>query len=66
MVDLRDRSYFMFCLLPKSWNLSWRTNYESSSKDTGLSNKLRHCLLLGSSECLGYVFRHGDFLRIGK
>ncbi|KAE8350403.1 hypothetical protein BDV28DRAFT_162986 [Aspergillus coremiiformis] len=61
-VDLCDSSFFMLCLIPQSWNLSWRTNSEPISMNTELVDKLRQaCLLLASSECWGRVFGRSDF-----
>ena len=62
-VDVCDSSYFMLCLMPRSWG----TDSESASTNTDLGDKLRQaCLLLISSECSGYVFRRSDFERIGN
>ncbi|KAE8336622.1 hypothetical protein BDV24DRAFT_109529 [Aspergillus arachidicola] len=61
-VELRDSPYYILCLIPRSWNLSWRTDYESTSTNRELGHKLRQaCLLLVSFECSGYVFRRSDF-----
>ncbi|KNG88166.1 hypothetical protein ANOM_004245 [Aspergillus nomiae NRRL 13137] len=64
--DFRGRSYFMLCLIPKSWNLSWKTDHESSSENTGPSHQLRQACLLALSERSGHVFGRSNFLSVGK
>ncbi|OGM40894.1 hypothetical protein ABOM_010009 [Aspergillus bombycis] len=64
--DDSRRSYLILCLIPKSWNLSWRTDDKPSSDDTGPSHQLRQACLLALSQRSGCVFGRSEFLEVGK
>ncbi|KAB8239897.1 hypothetical protein BDV35DRAFT_375160 [Aspergillus flavus] len=66
-VDLCDGSYYILCLIPRSWNLLWRTSGELISTDTELVDELRQaCSLLLLSEHSGRILGRSDFERIRK
>lgn len=66
-VEIYESTFFMLCLVPKSWIQTSGANCDSQSKVRGLGDKLRQaCLHLGSSGGCVSVIELDNFMCIDE